>query len=344
MSFCTACGCERTGGNHYCDGCGAEFGEPEAREDAGPAPGPPAQRQSGSWAQPHPGSWAQPQSASWAQPQSGSWAQPQPGSWASGFSTPWSFTGASGPLPAGPATRPDLGIGLLDSLLAPPDPAGEAWPEVGVGMDDGGGHPSRGRFRWLVAATVAVVIVAGLGGAAAFELRHGHGRAGLQAGGAAEHARPPSPAPSSASGPSGHGGTGTAVTATVAVASAVGRNAALPQVLAVLDRYFSAINQHDYAAYARLLDQQAQQRSPASAFSAGDGSTADSGEMLTGLAELSSGEVAAAVTFTSHQQPVDSPDHSDCDAWSITLYLVPEGTGYLIGLPPAGYQGSFTSC
>jgi len=26
------------------------------------------------------------------------------------------------------------------------------------------------------------------------------------------------------------------------------------------------------------------------------------------------------------------------------LYLVPRGTGYLIGLPPAGYQGGFTSC
>jgi len=332
MSFCTACGCERTGGNHYCDGCGAEFGEPEPREDAGPdlvRPYVPAQPLLP------------------AQSQSGSWAQPHSGSWASGFSTPWSFTGASGPLPAGPATRPDVGIGLLDSLLAPPDPAGETWPEPGGGQYDGAGHRSRGRFRWLVVATVAVVIVAGLGGAAAFELRHGHGRAGLQAGGAAAHARPPSSAPSSASGPSGpsgHGGTGATVTATVAVASAVGRNAALPQVLLLLDRYFSAINQHDYAAYAQLLDSQALQRSPASAFSAGDGSTIDSGETITGLAEMSSGEVAAAVTFTSHQQPVDSPDHSDCDAWSITLYLVPEGTGYLIGLPPAGYQGSFTSC
>jgi hypothetical protein len=330
MSFCTACGCERTGANHYCDGCGAEFGEPEPWEDHGPdlvRPYVPAL----------PLLPAQPLLP----------ARPHSGSWASGFSTPWSFTGASGPLPAGPATRPDVGIGLLDSLLAPPDPAGEAWPEIGGGSDDGAGHPSRGRLRWLVVATVAVVIVAGLGGAAAFELRHGHGRANLQAGGAAAHARPPRSAPSSASGPSGHGGTGAAVTATVAVASAVGHSAALPQVLAVLDRYFSAINQHDYAAYARLLDPQARQRSPASAFSAGDGSTTDSGETLTGLAEMGSGGdagLAAAVTFTSHQQPVDSPDHSDCDAWSITLYLVPEGSGYLIGLPPAGYQGSFTSC
>ena len=125
----------------------------------------------------------------------------------------------------------------------------------------------------------------------------------------------------------------------MAVASAVGRNAARPQVIALLDRYFSAINQHDYAAYAQLLDPQALQRSPASAFYAGDGSTADTGETLTGLADVSSGGVAAAVTFTSHQQPADSPDHSDCDNWSITLYLVPQGSGYLIGLPRARVPG-----
>jgi hypothetical protein len=317
MSFCTACGCERIGASHNCDGCGAEFGEPERREDHGADPWLPTQARSGSWA--------------------------------SGFSTTWSFTGASGPLPAGPVTRPDLGVGLLDSLLAPPDPAGDAWPDVSrADSDAGAGHRSPGRFRWLAAVTVAVVIIAGLGGAAAFELRHGHGRAALREGSATAHARTPRSVLSPASGTSGSSGSSgqdaTGVTVAVAVASVVGHPAALPQVLAVLDRYFSAINRHDYAAYARLLDPQALARSPASEFYTGDGSTADSGETLTGLADMSSGAVAAALTFTSHQQPSDSPDHSSCDAWSITLYLVPQGTGYLIGLPPAGYQASFTSC
>jgi hypothetical protein len=312
MGFCTACGCERVGSNHYCDGCGAEFGGPEPPEDPAADPWPPG--------------------------------LPRPGEWASGFSSPWSFTGASGPLPAGPVTRPDVGIGWLDNLLAPPDPAREAWPDV-VAIVAGARHRPPGRFRWLAVATVAVVIIAGLGGAAAFELRHGHPRSALRGGSAAAHARTRSTVQvSGPSGPSGHGGTGATVAVAVAVASSVGRNAARPQVIGLLDRYFSAINQHDYAAYAQLLDPQALQRSPASAFYAGDGSTADTGEMLTGLADMSSGGVAAAVTFTSHQQPADSPDHSDCDNWSITLYLVPQGAGYLIGLPPPGYQGSFASC
>jgi hypothetical protein len=326
MSFCTACGGGRIGSNRYCDGCGTEYGEPEAAEDLAADPWPPA--------------------------------LPRSGEWASGYSTPWSFTGASGPLPVGPVTRPDVGVGLLDNLLAPPDLAGEAWPDV-VGLDAGRGHRPPGRFRWLAVATVAVVIIAGLGGAAAFELRHGHGRSALREGSAAALARTPSAEPASASGragasgasgpsgtsgtsgSSGHGGTGATA---VAVAAAVGRDAARPQVIALLDRYFSAINQHDYAAYAQLLDPQALQRSPASAFYTGDGSTADTSEMLTGLADLSSGGLGAAVTFTSHQQPADSPDHSDCDNWSITLYLVPQGAGYLIGLPPPGYQASFASC
>jgi hypothetical protein len=313
MSFCTACGCERIGANHFCDGCGAELGEPEPPEVPGVDPWPPALTRSGSWA--------------------------------SGFSTPWSFTGASGPLPAVTGTGPDAGIRLLDSLLAPGDPVLEPWPDV-PGTDADAGDRPRGRFRWLVVAAVAVVIIAGLGGAAAFELRHGHGRPALREGSTTAPAGTPRSAPAPASGPSGpsgHDATG-ATGVTVAVAAAVGHNAALPQVIVLLDRYFSAINQHDYAAYTRLLDPQALQRSPASAFYAGDGSTTDSRETLTGLADTSSGEMAAAVTFTSNQQPAASPDHSDCDAWSITLYLVSQGTGYLIALPPSGYQASFVSC
>jgi hypothetical protein len=128
------------------------------------------------------------------------------------------------------------------------------------------------------------------------------------------------------------------------VASAAAGNAALPQVIALLDRYFSAINRHDYAAYADLLDAQVLQRTPASEFYSGDGSTTDSDATLTAISDTNSGGVAASVTFTSHQQPADSPDHSACNDWSITLYLVPHGTGYLMGEPPAGYQASYTSC
>ena len=281
MSFCTACGCQRTGASRCCDGCGAEFGESERWEDLG--------------------------------------------------------RGTASQLPSGTATRPDLSVGLLDSLLTAPDPRGYTWRDYAVA-----GQASRppARRNWIVVVAVAVALIAGLGGAAAFELGHGQARPGPQAArasGAATHSRALRPIPSAVS-------NADSSLTDVTVALAAAGNADLPQVIALLHGYFSAIDQHDYAAYAQLLDPQVRQRSSAAAFASGDGSTTDSDVTLTGLSDAGSGGLAAAVTFTSLQQPADSPDHSACDDWSITLYLVPQGTWYLIGAPPAGYQASYTSC
>jgi hypothetical protein len=327
MSFCTACGCERTGANHYCDGCGAEFGEAARRDGLGRARDDRLR----------PGNHV---SVS--------------GSGTGGWAAPWP-SGAVASEPASSAsTRPDLGVGLLDSLFTAPDPGGGTWPgqaAAGERAERGPGPRAPGPRHWAAIVAAAVVIIAGLGGAAAFELGHGHGRPGAVAARdrvAAAPSTAPRPAPSAAAGNRGTGvaagnrGTGVAVAS--GVASAGAGNAALPRVIALLDRYFSAINQHDYAAYASLLDPQLLQRTSASAFYSGDGSTTDSGATLTGLSDTNAGGVAAAVTFTSRQQPADSPDHSACDDWSITLYLVPQGSGYLIGLPLAGYQASYTSC
>ncbi len=300
MSFCAACGRERAGANHYCNGCGAEFGEPADR------------------------------------------AQTVRDPWTGGSGAPWPSEGSAGSAgqPAsGTVTRPDLGIGLLDSLLAPPDPSWDDWyvhparpaAEERRPVSRPVSRPPRWRKRIIVAVAATVMAVA-VSGAAAFELGHGHARPGARAarsGGASAHSRT-----SVALGAVGD----------VAVAPSAAGSAALPQVTALLRRYFSAINAHDYAAYAQLLDAQVLVRTPASAFDSGYGSTTDSGEMLTGVSPTDSGGLAAAVTFTSRQQPSDSPDHSACDNWSITLYLVPDGAGYLIGLPPAGYQASYTSC
>jgi hypothetical protein len=302
MSFCMACGCERTGANHFCNGCGAEFGEPADGDEVGRGP------------------------------------------WAGDWATPASLEGPADQPLSGLATRPDAGIGLLDSLLTPPDPSWDDWyvhPAVQPAAEEGspGGRPSGWRRR-IIIALAAAVILAAVSGAAVFELDHGHVRPGTRAAGAtgaAAQARKPRLAASSAPGAGNSA-------SDVAVAPPAAGNTALPQVLALLRRYFTAINQHDYAAYSDLLDPQVLQQSTAAEFYSGDGSTADSDERLTGISATSAGGVAAAVTFTSHQQPADSPDNSACDDWSITLYLVPNGAGYLIGLPPSGYQASYTSC
>ena len=48
--------------------------------------------------------------------------------------------------------------------------------------------------------------------------------------------------------------------------------------------------------------------------------------------------------FTSDQLPVEEPDNSACDNWSMTLFLVPNGSGYLEGRCREGYHASYQAC
>ena len=131
---------------------------------------------------------------------------------------------------------------------------------------------------------------------------------------------------------------------TVAVSPSAAANPAVARVRTLLEHYFAAINAHDYAAYNSLLDAQMQQKNPQSKFASGYASTRDSAAKLTSLANIGGGSVAATVTFTSHQNPADSINNSSCTAWTITLYLEPQNSGYLIGVPPTGYRSVHQDC
>jgi hypothetical protein len=120
--------------------------------------------------------------------------------------------------------------------------------------------------------------------------------------------------------------------------------AAQVQVETLLSHYFHGINTHSYAEYASTLTAQQQANEPQSAFDSGYSSTTDSGMMLTSLSNSGSGGLTATVTFTSHQSPAQSVDKSACNAWTLNLYLVPQGTGYLIGPAPSGYQPTYSDC
>jgi hypothetical protein len=130
----------------------------------------------------------------------------------------------------------------------------------------------------------------------------------------------------------------------VSIAPGVGSNPATPQVETVLSHYFQGINTHNYAEYSSALDSQQQAKQPKSAFDSGYSTTTDSGMTLTSLAGTSGGGLAATVTFTSHQSPSASVDKSACNHWTLTLYLVPHGTGYLEGSAPPGYQPIYSDC
>jgi hypothetical protein len=194
-------------------------------------------------------------------------------------------------------------------------------------------------------AAVAAVVLAAPGGAYALSASQGQARAAAQPTGRASAGATPSAA-------AGQGtsavvilpaGRPTGATAVVAAAG-VARNPAARRVIALLDRYFTAINRRDYAAYARLLDRRRLRSDPAASFEGGYASTTDSDETLTRISAVGSGNVAASVTFTSHQKRAISRDHSSCTLWAITLYLVRHGRGYLIGTPPPGYWASYQAC
>jgi hypothetical protein len=192
----------------------------------------------------------------------------------------------------------------------------------------------RGRGRWVAAATALLVVVVAAGAVALVLTRSGPASPpAAQAGRISPAARPTA----STAGP-------TTPTVQVSVAASA---ASLPDqaaVLSFLTGYFTAINDHDFGAYQQLFSSAQQSDLSATQFSTGYGTTTDSAITLHNIAVLSSGELAAQVSFISHQQPALSPTGTQCTAWNVSLYLQPQGGTYLLVQPPASYGASYTAC
>jgi hypothetical protein len=324
MSICVVCGHERSGADRFCTACRTEFGD-------------------------------------LTQPEPPVTDEGRPDGTVTGLDLFWETTGAD---PEPPAAEPPYpGPAYPGPAHAEPY---DGEPFYGQPDDAGAGsYPGPARRRpglrdnIIALALVAAILLAAAGGAYALVTRGGHRQAAGQpaetASSAASPATPTSEAPTS-SAPTSPAPTSPAPTTsapasttassgtTVAVASGAASNPAAPQVTAMVNHYFTAINQHDYSAFASLLDQQMRQRDPESAFASGYATTTDSAETLTSISDTGSGGLAASLTFTSRQSPSDSPDNSACDRWSITLFLVANGAGYLIGGPPSDYQASYQAC
>jgi hypothetical protein len=117
-----------------------------------------------------------------------------------------------------------------------------------------------------------------------------------------------------------------------------------PQVEVALSHYFQGINDRNYTEYASSQTAQGKRNQPESSFEAGYATTTDSNMALTSLAPTGDGDLTATVTFTSRQSPSDSVDDSACDNWTLNLYLVPGGSGYLITPAPPDYEPTYTDC
>ena len=134
----------------------------------------------------------------------------------------------------------------------------------------------------------------------------------------------------------------TGAASTVALSSSAAANPSAPQVQALVQHYFSAINSHDYAAYNSIHDAKSQMAQ--STFDSGYATTTDSAEELTAISDAGGGELAATIAFVSHQDPAKSINNSACTKWTIMLYLLPQGSSYLITTTPPGYHAAYTGC
>lgn len=216
------------------------------------------------------------------------------------------------------------------------------------------GRPPRKSSRTITLATVAVVL-AGIGAGGWLLASHlgKHGGSPLRlASDAAEHTVPRSspasptapvtpttPAPVSSQALSQTVGT-------VTLADSVMQDTDASSVATFLNQYFQAIDNHDYQSYLALLTPQVQQGITSLQFDQGYATTADSAETLTGISAAANGDTQADATFTSHQNPADSPDGTQsCTNWSISLFLQSDGNGgYLIDQAPSGYHASYQAC
>jgi hypothetical protein len=205
------------------------------------------------------------------------------------------------------------------------------------------GPPSRaGRPGLLVAVVIVAMLAVGGGVFAVVWSLTGRPSAASAAGQGTSPASPSVAATTTAAAsPTASAAPGTS---TVGISPAAAANPAAAQVQALTNRYFAAINAHDYPAYSSLLDPRMRQQNPQSTFSSGYATTQDSAETLTAISAAGTGKLAATVSFTSHQSPAKSANDSTCTKWLITLYLLPDGNSYLITAAPPGYRASYQSC
>ncbi|MBO0804518.1 MAG: zinc ribbon domain-containing protein [Nocardiopsaceae bacterium] len=324
MWNCGNCGQSASPGDQFCMRCGTPFPGSQVQSSGPPQgqpPGPPG-------------------------PPSGpSQGPPPPGS---SFPPPPANCGNCGQ-PASPGDQFCMRCGT-------PFPGSEI-PPWGQSPGAFGG---RSRSLTVVLCVVGVLALAGVGVGTWFLVGHAGSHAsanGNQKGNTTKTTDPsqgpasqgpssPSPSaasPSLSSSPSAPAPSKSAPPGPVTVASSVAGNPKATSVTKFLDRYFNAVNQHDYQAYMALVAPGGPGLSQ-SKFNSGYAGVTDTGETLTGISTAAGGQAVAQVTFTSHQGTAESPTKTTCDHWSISLYLTPASGGYQMVNPPSSYRAKYNAC
>jgi hypothetical protein len=226
-----------------------------------------------------------------------------------------------------PPEQPDLGH-RRRALRRPAEAAGGAG-DLSQPLAELEAVPPNGRWIAIITATAALFIAAVVALALVGEYRAAHSP-GID--------KPRAAARASVSAPASVAPTGQNQLSVDPAAARAPHEAA---IVASLNRYFHAINHHDYGVYRRMFVPALRRGLSAASFSAGFGTTTESAEQLRSISVIGAGEVDAFVMFTSRQPTAGRPT---CTAWSMELHLLRRGNRYLIAAPPLGYQASYQSC
>ena len=253
------------------------------------------------------------------------------------------------------ASPPTITIAPTAPAATLPPPSAPAPPGPAYSGRPSHGREPGSRRTWWIAAAVVVVLAAGGG---TYALVNGTGgrptaqppahpstatTAATQPAATQPASLQASTSPTAAASPS-HSAAPSPSASPSVVSIAPGVRSASAPVEVVLSHYFQGINDHNYAEYASSQTARGKQDQPRASFDSGYATTTDSGMRLTSLTPTGAGDLTATVAFTSRQSPADSVDDSACDAWTLNLYLVPNGTAYLITPAPSGYEPSHTDC
>lgn len=344
MSFCATCGRQRNGSARFCGGCGTEFSDPAPARSDQESPSEDAARPS------------LPVDTTLLDVDPGV-TRVEPPAHQTESLTPWYRPEAPGASPDADRNwqptqtvraAPTQAAGYLPPSYPSPVPPPPVFPPSPPTVP-----PSRrNRGRGLFIAVATLVVLAAGGGAYALATslgKHSSAQppanptvsastptaATTQPTTSAATSAPPTPTPTPTPSPT---------LSLVAISPSVTPNTAEPEVETLLSHYFHGINTHNYPEYASTFNAQELAAQPQSQFESGYSSTADSGMTLASLSSNGNGGLIATVTFDSRQSPSDSVDNSSCNAWTLNFYLVRQGSGYLIGPEPSGYQPTYSDC
>ena len=103
-------------------------------------------------------------------------------------------------------------------------------------------------------------------------------------------------------------------------------------ITATLAAYFNAINARNYQVAWSELSSADQAANPYAQFAAGESSTTIQNVYLHGIAAGSQpGTYVAEITFRSHQDPSQAPNHSDsCDDWTLDYTMIQSSGRWLV--------------